>query len=113
MPQLEEYFGRPLFQRYVRRVVLTEEAAVLAGALQKSLDAIEAAVVDYSNTSPRPCITLGAGPIFASRWLVPRLGEFWSQFPDTDLRLYHSSIPVERQLSRCDLAVAWGADSAC
>jgi len=34
-----------------------------------------------------PVLTLGVGPSFAVRWLIPRLGSFYRQHPKIDVRL--------------------------
>jgi DNA-binding transcriptional LysR family regulator len=34
-----------------------------------------------------PILTLGVGPSFAVRWLIPRLASFYARYPDIDVRL--------------------------
>ena len=53
-------------------------------------------------------MTVGAAPLLSSRWLVPRLADFWSRYPDIDLWIHHSPQPVWQQLDKYDLAIAWG-----
>ncbi len=105
---LEQALGAPLFDRHVRKVELTPRGRELAEALQPAFSTIRTAVERFESSGDRQVVTLGAGPLFASRWLVPRLDDFWARLPDIDLRLHHSPLPVYQQLSQFDLAIAWG-----
>jgi LysR family glycine cleavage system transcriptional activator len=89
-------------------VDLTGEGQDLADALRPAFEAITAAVARLTERSGRQTVTLGAGPIFAARWLAPRLGGLWRAHPDIDLRVHHSPLPVYQQPAQYDLAVAWG-----
>ena len=105
---LEQALGAALFERKVRQVELTARGRELADATGPAFRSIAEAVERFSGVAGRQVVTLGAGPVFASRWLVPRLDGFWRALPDIDLRLHHSPMPVYQQLGQFDLAVAWG-----
>lgn len=105
---LERALGAALFERKVRQVELTARGRELAEATGPAFQSIAEAVERFSGAAGRHVVTLGAGPVFASRWLVPRLDGFWQALPDVDLRLHHSPMPVYQQLAQFDLAVAWG-----
>lgn len=107
--QLERLAGRPLFIRHTRRVELTVDGRRFADDVATPLDALVTAFAKIRDSSGRDSVTLGAGPIFAARWLVPRLARFWDEHPGIDLRLHHSPLPVWQQIAQFDLAVAWGA----
>lgn len=107
---LEKALGHQLFYRQVRKVSLTTEGEELARTLTPAFQSIHAAVHKLKGQTGRHTVTLGTGPIFGSRWLAPRLGLFWQQNPDIDLRLHHSPLPVHEQMARYDIAVAWGTD---
>ncbi|MFT5506164.1 MAG: LysR family glycine cleavage system transcriptional activator [Gammaproteobacteria bacterium] len=53
-------------------------------------------------------VTLGLGPIIGTRWLAPRLGDFWQRHPNIDLRLHHTAFPMQHSAEIFDLAIAWG-----
>lgn len=106
--QLEDWIGHQLFMRSVRKVTLSDKGKDLLTAITPALDALTEAFIKVSQPLGRTTVTLGAGPIFASRWLVPRLGQLWSRHPQIDLRLHHSQLPVWQQMHQFDLAVAWG-----
>lgn len=107
--QLERLCGRALFVRRTRRVELTADGRAFAEAVGPALDALAAAFAELCVAAERASVTLGAGPIFAARRLVPRLADFWAAHPGIDLKLHHSPLPVWQQISQFDLAVAWGA----
>ena len=107
--QLEQLAGRALFIRHIRRVELTADGRRFAEETAPALDVLALAFAKLCDSSGRHSVTLGAGPIFASRWLVPRLADFWTAHPGIDLRLHHSPLPVWQQIAQFDLAVAWGA----
>lgn len=107
--QLERLTGRALFIRHTRRVELTVDGRRFADDVAPALDALATAFARLRDSSGRDSVTLGAGPIFASRWLVPRLARFWDHHPGIDLRLHHSPLPVWQQIAQFDLAIAWGA----
>jgi LysR family transcriptional regulator, glycine cleavage system transcriptional activator len=106
--QLETLCRKQLFSRAGRRIELSEEGRLFATNLSPALDSIADAYQTLCQNSGRRQVTLGAGPIFASRWLVPRLSEFWATNPEVDLWLNHSPLPVWRQVDNYDLAIAWG-----
>lgn len=106
--QLEQLSGRTLFIRRTRRVELTRDGRNFADAIGPALDAMASAFAKLCSDSQRQQVTLGAGPIFAARWLVPRLADFWVAHRGIDLWLHHSPLPVWQQMAQFDLAVAWG-----
>lgn len=106
--QLESLSGQMLFTRHVRRVELTPQGHAFAEAIGPAIEAMGAAYEKLSAGVDRKTVTLGAGPIFAARWLVPRLADFWDAHPGVDLWLHHSPLPVWRQMEQFDLAIAWG-----
>jgi len=82
---LEEALGCKLFYRLPRQIALTEEGQRFAAVVAHSLDAIEQeskALAEARSTSE---IRVRAGPSFALRWLVPRLGSFYAQHPHIKL----------------------------
>ena len=105
---LERVIGHSLFNRHIRRVSLTSEGEELLQTLTPAFQSIDSTVERLIKRQNRYTVTLGAGPLFGSKWLAPRLGQFWQQNPDIDLRIHHSPLPVVEQMSQYDIAVAWG-----
>ena len=65
-------------------------------------------VKELLSAQDREKIILGAGPIVASRWLAPRLPEFFSKHPDVDLQIINSPTQIWQRAGEFDLAIAWG-----
>jgi len=83
---LEEALGCKLFYRLPRQITLTEEGRRFAAVVRQSLEAIEREAQDIAASGATVDIRLRAGPSFALRWLVPRLGNFYAAHPH--IRLY-------------------------
>lgn len=105
---LERLTGQKLFVRGVRQVTLTPEGSGFFGIVAPAMASLADAYARLVAKSQRPAVTLGIGPILASRWLVPKLGDLWGKFPSVDLRVHHSRLPIWQQINHCDLAIAWG-----
>lgn len=104
---LEKDWGCRLFIRKTRRIELTEAGRSLSQVVSRAFDDIRAEM-DSHILAPRRTVTLAAGPIFATRWLIPRLGRFRKQHPDIELVLQHGPrITGAADLSAM-IAVDWG-----
>ena len=106
--RLEAEAGETLFERRARAVALTPAGQRFAAEVAPALRKLESAYDRLSNGAPRAVVALGAGPIFSSRWLAPRLSDFAAAHPDIELRLHHAQGEVWRRAGEFDIAVAWG-----
>ena len=106
--QLEDWFGTALFVRGRRRMQLTEAGAHLYPAMAETLDRIAEVACRIRDARDRTTLTVSVTPTFGSRWLAARLGGFWQEYPDIDLRLHHSHSLVDFSRDDVDLAVRWG-----
>ena len=84
---LEERFGFQLFDRRPNGLDLTAQGEALQPGLTAAFDAIAGVVQQVSAMRATPVLTLGVGPSFAVRWLIPRLRGFYLQHPEIDVRL--------------------------
>ena len=105
---LEQQLKCSLFQRQTRQVQLTQQGQILFNTLRKAFDDIDESIRQVESFSQRDVVTLGLGPIIGTRWLAPRLGDFWAQHENIDLRLHQTSFPMHQSLEHFDLAIAWG-----
>jgi LysR family transcriptional regulator, glycine cleavage system transcriptional activator len=105
---LESQLDCPLFIRKTREVSLTLQGHELFTVLRKSFDDIDDVIRRVKSSRGRDVVTLGLGPIIGTRWLAPRLGDFWQRHPDIDLRLHHTAFPMQHSAGIFDLAIAWG-----
>ena len=105
---LEEQLGFKLFHRLTRKLVLTEQGQKLLPVVSESFDRIAAAIGDLQRGCDESNLSVSLTPAFSSRWLVSRLGRFWRQHPDIDLRLHHSLQLVDFVRDEIDIAVRAG-----
>ncbi|MFB9268739.1 LysR substrate-binding domain-containing protein [Bradyrhizobium erythrophlei] len=84
---LEARLGFPLFERLPNGLMPTPQATALQPSLSAALDQIAAVVEQVTAMRMAPALTIGVGPSFAVRWLIPRLGSFYSQHPDIEIRI--------------------------
>ena len=82
---LEEALGCKLFYRLPRQIALTEEGQRFALVVQRVLAELEEEAKAIAAIGSPAEIRLRAGPSFALRWLVPRLGRFYAQHPKIQL----------------------------
>lgn len=84
---LEERMGTQLFERRPNGLALTAPGKALQPALTAALDAIAGACDQVMAMRNSPVLTLGVGPSFAMRWLIPRLGSFYREHPEIEVRI--------------------------
>jgi len=106
---LENRLGCRLFARRARQVELTRQGQTLYVTLRQAFADIDACIERIRVMGAREVVTLGLGPIIGTRWLAPRLGDFWKQHGDIDLRLHHTAFPLMHSADQFDLAIAWGS----
>jgi len=85
---LEEYVGLPLFNRVKKRVSLTEVGEAYAKQVRENLDRIERDTLAVATRRGADGILeLAVIPTFATRWLIPRLPQFYAQHRHITLNL--------------------------
>ena len=103
---LEDRLGCKLFFRLPGQIKLTDDGKRFADVVARVLRELEeAAEVLVAPRTSRVNVRLRAGPSFALRWLVPRLGRLHAQYPNIKLHVigdYGYFDPVHRDF---DLAV--------
>lgn len=82
---LEAQLGCSLFSRHANRLALTDRGRMLLPDLSAALEQMSAAVHRVTAAPARPALTVGVGPTFAMRWLIPRLGRFQSLHPEIEI----------------------------
>lgn len=92
---LEEYLGIELFRREGRGVQLTEAARASLPRLREGFDALAAAVETIHERSAETELVITTPPVFAARWLMPRLAEFSRLEPHIEVRVVGSSRMVD------------------
>ena len=84
---LEERLGLALFERKANRLVMTPAGRDYQAGLTPLFDAIVNLTAQVTRQAGRRVLTVGVGPTFATRWLIPRLNAFREREPDIDLRI--------------------------
>lgn len=88
---LEDQLGVELFVRHHRKVTLTEAAKAALPSLQDGFAALAHGVEQIrAQGEQRWVITICAEPLFATKWLVPRLHGFYARCPEAEVRLQAS-----------------------
>lgn len=94
---LEECLGVDLFVRHHRRVSLTPAARAALPELHEGFQTLGRAVDKIrSYGEERLIVTVCAEPLFATKWIVPRLHRFYASCPDAEVWLQSSLRAVDR-----------------
>lgn len=109
---LERQLGVKLFERLHRRVVLSTEGIEYMLVVSKAFDDIERVSVAISKERPttatRQRLVIASEPGFAQYWLLPRLADWSSRYPEIDLEII-PTIEVGRELSdRARIGIHYG-----
>ena len=92
---LEEYLDVQLFRRAGRGVQLTEAARAALPRLREGFDALAAAVEMIRERASETDLVITSPPVFAARWLMPRLPQFGKREPAIDVKVVASSKMVD------------------
>ncbi|HEX8963841.1 MAG TPA: transcriptional regulator GcvA [Rhodocyclaceae bacterium] len=119
---LEEHLGTPLFSRMTRRIKLTAAGRHLLPELADGFARIAAAVARVRSSRRPGTLSIAVPPLFASKWLMPRLHAFVSAFPDLELKVStgmhlvdaHRDLPVphargDSEEAPVDIAIRFGS----
>ncbi len=84
---LEERLGIALFERGANRLTLTAAGSGYQAGLTRILDQLASLTEQVTTMGRRQVLTVGVGPTFAIRWLIPRLAGFRRSAPEVDVRI--------------------------
>jgi len=106
---LEEFLAAPLFERDGRTMKLTKQGYDFHVHIGRALNDIANAVERVEHHSSPAALTLSVMPVFAMRWLMPRLRKFMDRCPDICLNIRPSQALVDFDRDDVDLAVRFGS----
>jgi len=105
---LESHLGTALVVREGRGLTLTAEGAQLAEALAEGFKVIAAGVEALRSTGGERPVRITLTPGFAAQWLMPRLRDFWSRYPDIGLSLQPDARVTDLLRERMDVGIRYG-----
>jgi LysR family glycine cleavage system transcriptional activator len=106
--QLEEYFGFPLFDRQGRQTVPTNQGRELADALGEAFGIMVSACKRAQQSSEGPSLTIAALPSVATIWLIPRLSQFFRDFPQIGVKVMYAFHGAPVDFNDVDVAILYG-----
>ena len=106
--RLEAYLGVQLFRRLPRGLLLAEPGQVLLSELRDVFLRLDKAMERVLESDSRGALTISVAPMFAVKWLVPRLQKFDALHPDIDLRMSSGLGVIDFQRDAFDAAVRLG-----
>ena len=84
---MEDRLGVGLFERKANRLVTTAAGRAYQTGLTPIFDALASLTAQVTAPSSVRVLTIGVGPTFAMRWLIPRLADFRKDEPDIEVRI--------------------------
>jgi len=87
---LEDYFGKELFQRSANSFTLTEEGEIFATVVQQSLEQVAVAATKIGREKSQHTLRISAPPSITVKWLMPKLGQFYEAHPGVSVILDES-----------------------
>lgn len=103
----EAQLGRGVFEREGRGLVPTAFGRAFLARLTAGFRSLDEAVAS-ARSHDETILTVSVAPMFASKWLVPRLSSFSRLHPDLIVRLDASVALVNPDTSDVDLAIRVG-----
>jgi len=83
---LEERLGLKLFERKANRLAPTPAGRTYQAGLTQLFDGLANLTAQITAMAGARVLTVGVGPTFAIRWLIPRLADFQKREPDIEVR---------------------------
>ena len=107
--KLEAELKISLFDRRPEGLRMTDNGKLLAAHVENGLRSIQTGLDQASDQTE--IVRIAILPLFASRWLSPRLGSFWDAHPNVQLSFRsQNNTFAERQRPSdfADLGIVWG-----
>ena len=105
--KLEENLGFALFERNKARLQLTENGRRIWNVSLNALRQIDQEIEDISGSHSN-ALCIGALTYFSSRWLSPRLMDFFEKNAGASLRIEPVNSIADLKTKEVDFAILWG-----
>lgn len=109
MTQLEGTLGAQLLDRKARPVRLSQVGKQYAEALMPNFQNIDHVTADLFVKQIPTTLSLTTYPLFAVKWLLPRLPAFQRKYPSVDLTLRSTNQVFDLKTGEADVAIRLGA----
>ena len=106
---LEDYLGVGLFKRG-RTLVLNESAHDALHLVSDAFDQLERAMLRVHSGSIAGPLNVSTPPVFAARWLIPRMDDFYARYPDVEIHLLATRRVVDFSMEEVDVAIRFGSE---
>jgi DNA-binding transcriptional LysR family regulator len=106
---LEQEFGVPLFYRQPDGVELTPEGEELYAVLSSGFARASEVVHRIKTRNRARNVTLACTNAVAIMWLIPRMSEFWRQYPDLQIDHFISDNARDYRRADIDLRIRYGS----
>ncbi|MDA4844540.1 LysR family transcriptional regulator [Hoeflea poritis] len=107
---LEEQLGTELFIRERQRITLSPAGAAYLEEISRALSIIRMASTAMKVNPDGGVLNLGILPTFGTRWLAPRLPDFFRRHPGITVNLTTKLRPFDFGSEMLDAAIHFGAD---
>lgn len=105
---LEGQLGRPLFLRTARGLLLTDEGARIAPAVQQAFAQLDAALALFDAAAPPQRFTLAVVGTYLHGHLLERLPVLQQRLPQVDLRIQTHNNRLDLPAETVDAAIRFG-----
>ena len=108
---LQEQLGLPVFEKSGTGLRLNEDGAAFFTTVSRAFDLLEERYQELKSSRNEASVHLSCSATFAMVWLVPRLAEFYSLYPNCRVQLTMSSRARDAGPSRArdgvDIMLSW------
>ena len=107
--QLEEFLGKPLFERRHRGVALTAEGRRYYAAVHEALGRLTD-ITEALRDTPRKVLRLSVAPALGSKWLIGRMTDFQEAHPEIEFQLDTSTSLGPLLAGEADVGLRYGEE---
>ncbi len=105
---LEDFLGVLLFRRLTRGLLLSDVGQLFLPELREGFMRLDRAVERVRESDARGPLMISVAPVFAVKWLAPRLERFSAAYPDIDVRISTSLAVIDFQRDSFEAAIRLG-----
>jgi LysR family glycine cleavage system transcriptional activator len=105
---LEDHLGMPLFRRFNRALMLTDEGQALLPFVRDAFDQLADGVRRLRQGQSSGVLTISVLPSLASTWLIPRLRDFQIRHPEIEVHMTATERLVDFAREPVDAGLRYG-----